>query len=69
MKTQKVLKVLNPLLPILVLWQLFTSLFRSQIGYEAFERTHPIGGFLLVIVAAAHLILNWGWVKNAYFKK
>ena len=69
MNRQKALKVINIFLPVLVIWQLVTAFFRIRIGYETFEKVHFTGGILLGVFALVHLILNWNWVKNAYFKR
>ncbi|HBM15611.1 MAG TPA: hypothetical protein DD381_04600 [Lentisphaeria bacterium] len=66
---QKILKVLNALLAILILTQLLSGIFRKEIGKELFELIHEKGVILLIIVIIIHIILNWGWIKNSYFKK
>lgn len=69
MKPTTMLKVLNPILAILIINQALTGLMADQLSHEAFEVLHEGGGLLLVIVAAAHLFLNWGWVKASFFRK
>ena len=69
MGKQKALKIINLILPVLLAWQLFSGFFRGWIGYETFEVGHTTGGLLLAGFALIHLILNWGWVKNVYFKR
>ena len=69
MKKQAWLKILNAILPLLVLWQVITSFFRAPLGFKTFGVVHPVGGFLLVAVVIAHVALNWSWVKNAYFRR
>ena len=69
MKKQSWLKIINVILVILAIWQLVTALFKSQIGYEAFEYLHPVGGYLFTLFILFHVLLNWNWMKSAYFKK
>ena len=69
MKKTIALKIVNPLIALLLVSQVCTALFRGILGHEAFEEIHEIGGILLSLGAALHLILNWNWVKATYFKK
>jgi cytochrome b561 len=34
-----------------------------------FFEIHEYNGFLILVLAAAHLYLNWAWVKSAILKK
>lgn len=69
MKRNTMLKIVNPILGILVVNQILTGVFGLALSYQAFEILHKDGGFVLAIVAALHLILNWNWVKANYFKR
>lgn len=69
MNNAKWLKLINPLLLMLVLWQVSTGLLADILGHELFEASHPIGGVLLAACVAAHLFLNRGWIKATYFRK
>ncbi len=62
------LKVINPLLLLLVIFQVATAVLRGSL-YEFFHTWHPIGGSLLVLVGLIHLALNWNWVKGSYSGK
>ena len=66
---QNFLKVINVILAILILSQFLSGFFRKEIGKTLFDLLHEKGAILLIIVIVLHLILNYGWVKNAYFKK
>lgn len=66
---QKILRITNILLALLILNQILSGFFGKEIGNPLFELLHKRGAILLVIVIVAHLILNWGWIKNSYFKK
>ena len=69
MNKTKTLKILNPLLAVLVLNQPLSIYLYEATHHEAFEFLHVGGGVLLVIGAALHLILNWGWVKVNFLPK
>lgn len=59
------LKIVNPLLLILILFQFVTALMRGGIPVF-FHNWHPVAGYVLVSLAMIHLVLNWGWVRGAY---
>lgn len=63
------LKVLNPIIALLILNQVFSALLHGVLSHEIFEKVHETGGFLLFIGAVLHLLLNWSWVKTTYLKK
>lgn len=62
------LRTINPVLLLLLLFQLFTALFRADF-YRFFSRWHPICGYALVALGVLHLVLNWKWVSAAYRKR
>jgi hypothetical protein len=64
-----VLKVLNPIIALLILNQVFSALLHGALSNKLFEKIHETGGFLLFIGVVIHLFLNWGWVKATYLKK
>jgi hypothetical protein len=66
MKKQTALRVLNPVLFLLVIYQGVTGFFRMNM-YTHFQAVHPIVGALLIAVAIVHLALNWPWVRSQYF--
>lgn len=68
MTRNSVLKVLNPVLAILMINQILTGLLAEVLPPKAFEILHEGGGMALAIVALAHLILNWSWVKANFFR-
>ncbi|MFH0812338.1 MAG: hypothetical protein V2A69_05805 [Pseudomonadota bacterium] len=69
MKKQTGLKATNVILFILALCQVTTGLAHELFDEELFEKIHPPIGLLLAIAVTVHVILNWGWIKTAYFKK
>lgn len=36
-----------------------------QLVFEA----HEYNGLFMIIAAAMHIVLNWGWIKANFFKK
>ena len=69
MNKKSALKFINIMIAILILSQAITAAFSDLIGHEAFEAVHETGGALLLAGVAAHVILNWGWVKSTFTKK
>ncbi|MBD3370274.1 DUF4405 domain-containing protein [Candidatus Fermentibacteria bacterium] len=62
------LRIINPLLLLLLLFQFVSALFRTDY-YQFFSRWHPIGGYALVALGLLHLVLNWKWINAAYRKR
>lgn len=69
MNGTKWLRMINPILFILVLWQAMTGLGHNFLPAEVFEKIHIAGGLFLIAFVVIHLILNWRWVKANYFGK
>lgn len=68
MKSQTVLKIINPLLFIAVVVQ-FTGLFIQKfISAEWLYEMHEIVGYTIGILIVIHIIYNWAWIKNNIFK-
>lgn len=59
-----VLKILNPIIFISLIMQIFTG-----VTGILFEELHSINGYLLAVLVIAHLFLNRAWIITAYFKK
>ena len=69
MKRNDMLKIVNPVLAVLLINQLFTALLHDLLPKEVFEVLHGGGGITLAVVATIHIILNWNWVKANFLKK
>lgn len=69
MAKNKMLKLLNPVLAVLIVTQALSGLLRFQLPPEVFDVVHEGGGVTLVIGAGLHLILNWAWVRNTYRRR
>ncbi len=63
MNRNRLLKIVNPLLGLSFLTQAGSGLFHGALSHEAFEVVHEGGGYLLVALAAAHVALNWPWIR------
>jgi hypothetical protein len=62
------LKITNVLLFVALVCQTGTGAGHELMGPELFEIVHPGMGVVLTVLALIHLFLNWGWVKNTFFK-
>jgi hypothetical protein len=60
------LKVVNALLAVLIVTQMASGFFGRDIGMRAFNIIHRDGAIVLMVVAVAHIYLNWNWVKSAF---
>lgn len=73
MLKQKILRVLNVLLIInfliVVIAQLIYQFHPELNGEEFVLKYHSTGGYIFIILVVLHFILNFRWVKNAYFKR
>jgi hypothetical protein len=73
MNGTKWLKLVNPLLFLTLITQVLTGvifIFRINTGYNRFVgELHQYNGIFLAVIALAHLILNWSWVKANFFKR
>lgn len=67
MNKQKLLKIINPVLAVLILNQVCTGIFNDLLPHEVFEFMHEGGGILLFLTILLHVCLNWGWVKVNFF--
>ena len=69
MKKSTLLKIVNPILAGVFLYQVVTGLTHEIIPESIFETVHVAGAFTLIFFVIIHLILNWNWVKLNFFKK
>jgi high-affinity K+ transport system ATPase subunit B len=69
MKTQSMLKTVNPVLFVVVVVQLLTVVIQA-ISYMSWVGTvHQFAGYSFFILVIIHIIFNWAWIKNNFFKK
>ena len=69
MPKNKALKIVNVVLLVLLLNQAATGMLAIKLPHEVFEWGHERAAFVLLVIAAVHLVMNWNWVKANYFKK
>jgi hypothetical protein len=73
MLKQKILRILNILLfldfLVVLIAQLIYQFHPELNGEESVLEFHATGGYIFAILVVIHLILNFSWVKTAYFKK
>lgn len=66
----RVLMVVNTLLLILLGIQAVTAILSvSGLGGGWNYRIHTTGGFVMVLVAIIHLVLNFGWIRARFSRK
>ena len=63
------LKIVNPALAILMLNQPFSAFLSEVTDWDLFEGLHVLGGVLLLMAAAVHLMLNWTWIELNLLKR
>ena len=69
---QKLLKIINPILFLLMFIQAvsgFGQRYADVDLYVLFNRIHYPNGVLLVIFLAVHIYLNWAWISMNFFKR
>ncbi len=70
---QKILRVLNLFLILdfllIVISQLIYQFHPEMNGEEFVLKYHTSGGYIFILLVIMHFLLNFNWVKNAYFKK
>jgi hypothetical protein len=69
MQKNRILKVLNPLLAVLLISQIASGLSGMRLSYKVFNVVHKGGAFVLLTCALLHIVLNWSWIRATYFKK
>lgn len=61
------LKAVNPLLALSLLVQGLTGYFQEDV--RGLNRVHEYNAVLLLLLALAHLALNWSWVRSAFLPR
>ncbi len=64
----KPLVFVNTLLVFSMPLQILTGLLMSTWDLEWAHEVHEINGPLLAVLFVGHIIFNWGWIKNNFFK-
>ena len=74
MKKQNLLMFLNiALVTVFLFVAISITLYRwgpeSIRWSEGLHEIHETFGLIFIFVALVHLVLNWTWIRNTYFKK
>jgi len=73
MLKQKLLRIVNLLmfidLLIVVVAQIVYHNHPELQGEEAVLEVHEIAGAIFILLVIVHIILNFSWIKNMYFKR
>ncbi len=69
MKTNTLLRIVNPILALVFLFQITSGLMHGVISQELFEPIHGSSAGVLMVCIITHLVMNWNWVKANFFKK
>jgi hypothetical protein len=69
MKTNIFLKILNPILAVVLVFQVVTGLLHGILPKEMFETIHGTSAGILMACVILHLLLNWNWIKANFLKK
>jgi cytochrome b len=65
MRKAQILRLTNPVMALLLIFQLYSGLEPAVIPFEI----HRAAGLLLAAVVALHLALNWTWIRSNYLKR
>lgn len=69
MDKKTLLKVVNPILLVLIVNQLATGFRPRLYGRGSFRLMRKQIAVMLSVALATHLLLNFAWVRNTYWKK
>ena len=64
---KKVLIAVNALLGLAMLAQAVTGLAMMLAHAHWAGELHELIGLPLIVLTAAHIILNWGWIRQSFF--
>lgn len=65
MQKTQILKILNPILAVLLAFQLLAGPLPDLVPYNV----HRLTGILLGIGIGLHLYLNWSWIRANLLKR
>jgi hypothetical protein len=69
MNKMKLLRIWNLLLALAFLGVILGIGLAKLTGNGAFYEAHESFGIAFVVLAFGHILLNWGWIKNALVGK
>jgi hypothetical protein len=64
MNKTKWLKIVNPFLAISVILQAIMGFMIEYLPSAFVGEVHEINAPILVLLVAAHIFLNWGWIRS-----
>ena len=73
MTSQKLLKILNPIMALDLLIAIKAvliykySFIEAWRGSEMVYEIHEIAGMIFFVLAIFHIILNWNWIRSQIF--
>ena len=65
MQKNQILKILNPCLAVLLIFQFFSASLPAVVPYVL----HQAGGILLGAGIGFHIFLNWSWIRANLLKR
>lgn len=68
MKTATMLKFLNPVLFIAIVLQFAGVVALQFLFADWLLGIHKLIGFSIFVLIALHIVFNWAWIKNNFFK-
>lgn len=69
MNRVKILKILNPLLGLVFLIQVFTIIcLKFEIPINSILQLHEMNAYAFITIILLHIIFNWNWIQTHYFK-
>jgi cytochrome b len=69
MKKPAMLKILNPILFVLIAWQVVTVILLKVMPSELIGELHEWNGYAIGVAVIFHLYLNWSWIKTNFLTK
>ena len=63
------LKVLNPVLGVLMVFQILGMPLKELLPVDIMlvYKLHALNGFFIGFLIILHVVLNWSWVRSTYF--
>ena len=68
MKTSTILKILNPVLFIATFAQFANIIAQKFFFADWLMVMHALVGYSIGVLVLLHIVFNWTWVKNNFFK-
>ncbi len=69
MKKNSLLKIVNIILGFSFVALIMTIILKDLMTMKTYGTVHPISGYLFILTAIIHIILNRNWIKKAFISK